>query len=57
MARAPKGYCDLCHNTGEVDCRCGGDLCLCTNYGTMVCPACDGDCFDDDDYPPDDEAA
>ena len=35
------GWCDLCHNTGEVDCYCGGDLCICMNHGTKPCPACD----------------
>lgn len=38
----PGEYCDRCNNTGEVDCYCGGDLCVCDNYGEMVCPRCDG---------------
>lgn len=40
------GYCDTCHNTGEVDCYCGGDLCVCggeTGYGTDFCRECDGE--------------
>jgi hypothetical protein len=46
-----KGYCDTCHNTGEVDCYCGGDLCVCggeNGDGTDVCPSCDGFSGDDD---------
>ena len=35
-----EGYCDRCGNTGELDCHCGGDLCVCTNYGTKPCPYC-----------------
>lgn len=37
-------WCDTCHNTGEVDCYCGGDLCVCggeTGCGTDFCPKCD----------------
>lgn len=45
-------YCDLCKNTGEVDCYCGGDLCVCDNNGVYPCPACDGgDLIGDDEYP------
>jgi hypothetical protein len=49
-----RGYCATCQNTGEVDCRCGGDLCVCGDE-VMICPACggdydDGDTFDDDTY-------
>lgn len=47
------GYCDTCNNTGEVDCHCGGDLCVC-GAGIEPCPKCDGgdmisDEFDDSD--------
>lgn len=49
-------YCDRCNNTGEVDCHCGGDLCVCGRQ-EYTCPRCDGrswrdDVFDDfeDDY-------
>lgn len=42
-------YCDLCDNQGSVNCYCGGDLCVCTNYGERVCPKCYGDCGGDDD--------
>jgi hypothetical protein len=40
-------WCDHCHNTGELDCHCGGDLCVCDNYGTYPCPHCDGGDGDD----------
>ena len=48
-----------CYGTGELDCHCGGDLCVCHNHGTVECPGCpdceddDGtwDGMDDDDYP------
>ena len=48
-------YCDRCQNTGEVECYCGGDLCVCggdTGYGTNDCPSCYGESidFDDDDF-------
>jgi hypothetical protein len=33
-------YCDNCNNTGYVDCHCGGDLCVCENYGEFECPKC-----------------
>lgn len=39
------GYCDACCNTGEVDCYCGGDLCICGDE-TRPCPQCHGDGFD-----------
>lgn len=44
----PKPWCERCHNTGEVDCHCGCDLCVCENNGSEPCPACGGDCCDDD---------
>ena len=48
-------WCDACQNMGVVNCYCGGDLCVCTNYGEMICPECDGDIFDDiEDHEPDD---
>lgn len=34
-------YCDICQNTGEVDCYCGGDLCIC-GQETIECPKCGG---------------
>lgn len=33
-------WCEHCQNTGELDCHCGGDLCVCENGGTYPCPHC-----------------
>ena len=33
-------WCDGCCGTGELDCYCGGDLCVCSNNGTYPCPEC-----------------
>lgn len=35
-------YCEGCYNTGELDCHCGGDLCICERNGTYSCPVCGG---------------
>lgn len=35
-------WCDECHNLGTVECYCGGDICVCMNYGEEPCPRCDG---------------
>jgi hypothetical protein len=35
-------WCERCQGTGSLDCHCGGDLCVCENYGEMDCPRCDG---------------
>ena len=35
-----RGWCDTCCNTGWLDCHCGGDLCVCENYGEYPCPDC-----------------
>lgn len=35
-------YCERCYNTGELDCYCGGDLCVCERGGTYPCPDCGG---------------
>ena len=47
------GWCSHCQNTGSVECYCGGDLCICDNYGEEPCPFCDGGsgfyCDDPDD--------
>jgi len=32
-------FCETCHNTGELDCLCGGDLCVC-GIDTYPCPNC-----------------
>lgn len=48
-------YCERCQNTGEIDCYCGGDLCVCggdSGYGTNVCPDCDSVLDDELDYDP-----
>lgn len=37
----PGEYCDRCNNTGEVDCHCGGDLCVCGRQ-ELICPRCGG---------------
>lgn len=44
------GYCDRCNNTGEIDCHCGGDLCVCGRQ-ELVCPQCGG-AAGDPDYDP-----
>lgn len=35
-------YCFHCNNTGYVNCYCGGDLCVCYNFGEYPCPKCGG---------------
>lgn len=35
--------CPKCNGDGTVDCYCGGDLCVCTNYGEKLCGLCYGD--------------
>lgn len=35
--------CPRCQGAGTVDCHCGGDLCICENYGERDCPVCGGD--------------
>lgn len=35
--------CPRCSGWGEIDCRCGGDLCVCENYGMAPCPMCHGE--------------
>jgi hypothetical protein len=48
-----------CGGTGELDCECGGDQCVCHHHGATECPGCedcegdeDPDWYDDDDEPP-----
>ncbi len=43
------GWCGHCQDTGEIDCLCGGDICICENYGRFPCPHCDGRGGRDDD--------
>jgi hypothetical protein len=35
--------CPRCDGWKEIPCRCGGDLCVCENYGEKDCPLCLGD--------------
>jgi hypothetical protein len=35
-------WCEECHNLGTIECLCGGDICVCLNYGEVPCPACGG---------------
>lgn len=35
--------CPRCDGWGTVSCHCGGDLCVCDNYGDATCPLCIGD--------------
>lgn len=44
---------ERCGGMGIVDCRCGGDLCVCHNHGEVECPGCP-DCEDHDEDPYDD---
>lgn len=40
-----------CGGSGMLNCRCGGDLCVCHNHGETECFGCE-DCEDrDTDYP------
>lgn len=34
--------CRRCDGDGEINCYCGGDLCVCENYGEKPCPRCHG---------------
>lgn len=46
-------WCDDCQGTGSLDCRCGGDTCVCENQGELECPKCKGDgqiAEEEDDY-------
>jgi hypothetical protein len=45
---------DTCGGFGYVDCRCGGDICVCHNHGETECYGC-ADCeeHDHDDTNPD----
>lgn len=35
--------CPRCMGDGSVNCYCGGDLCVCENYGEKACPVCGGE--------------
>jgi hypothetical protein len=57
-----EGLDATCGGTGYLHCYCGGDLCVCGNFGETECYGCedcDGDRddsdYEDDDRPYDDE--
>ena len=35
--------CPHCGGFGHVECHCGGDLCVCDNYGEAPCYVCGGE--------------
>lgn len=35
--------CPKCGGMGSVPCYCGGDLCVCENYGEKDCALCGGE--------------
>lgn len=35
--------CPRCSGMGTISCHCGGDLCVCLNYGERDCPLCRGE--------------
>lgn len=35
--------CPRCDGDGTVNCYCGGDFCVCENYGEKDCPLCHGE--------------
>lgn len=41
----PEGHvlCPRCDGHQTVSCHCGGDLCVCENYGEEACPMCGGE--------------
>jgi hypothetical protein len=50
MSGPERLWCDACQNMATVDCLCGGDLCVCLNYGERDCPKCGGvSAYEDDD--------
>ena len=38
---------ESCGGTGQLNCYCGGDSCVCHNHGSTECPGCE-DCESDD---------
>lgn len=52
MPFRPGDYCDRCNNTGEIDCYCGGDLCVC-GCQELPCPQCSGGELNSNNYDPD----
>lgn len=39
----PGTTCPRCDGGGTLECYCGGDLCVCENYGERDCPLCFGE--------------
>lgn len=37
---SPALLSSYCAGTGELDCLCGGDQCVCHNHGTVECEGC-----------------
>lgn len=35
--------CPRCDGWRALECYCGGDLCVCENYGERDCPLCHGE--------------
>lgn len=33
-------WCGTCNNMGVLACHCGGDQCICMNFGDIPCPNC-----------------
>lgn len=52
----PDGHvmCPRCDGHQVVNCHCGGDLCICDNYGEEACPFCGGE-YGGEGYVPKDE--
>ena len=53
----PDGHvlCPRCDGQQTVSCHCGGDLCVCDNYGEKPCPLCGGE-YDGEGYVAKDKA-
>ena len=54
-----EGLRSRCGGTGILDCLCGGDFCVCGNFGEvecMGCPDCDYDEDSDFGYDPAEDA-
>ena len=39
-----------CNGLGYIECFCGGDLCVCDNYGEIPCGGCDACEPSDEDF-------
>lgn len=48
---AAEGLEQHCGGTGYLNCYCGGDLCVCGNFGEVECPGCpDCEGMDEDEF-------